>query len=323
MPSVELPALNGTDPLGFLAALGLLRVLTSEHAEPVALSFSDTTGRAILHSDLASTHQIAETLGKIVQRAGPDTAIVGVDDRFPLRRPSQSAVRASEQSGGEKDPMRVPRDQYPQLAAKVAELGDEASRWLNHLVTDLAVDGKGQAALTPYCAPAGKQSLRSFFATPLQAVRAEPAHLHEALSAWRRVDNFTGEYLDYRVIRDAADHPHGKSTEAGVPGATWLATQALRLLRLTGDGDRVTATLWHRHNRRPVMIWPLWAQPLNQTATQALLEHPALAPAPTANLTVAKEPLRQLGVFTVAAAERRPLRDTKSAGVLLPLPVGL
>ncbi|MEV4252217.1 hypothetical protein AB0J52_03495 [Spirillospora sp. NPDC049652] len=321
MSSVELPALNGTDPLGFLTALGLLRVLTSEHSAPVALSFSDTTGRATLHSDLTSTDQIAEALEKVVQRAGPDTAIVGVDDRFPLRRPSQNAVRANKQAGGEKDPMRVPRDQYPQLAAKVAELGDEASRWLTHLVTDLAVDGKGQAALTPYCAPAGKQSLRSFFATPLQAVRAEPAHLHHALTAWRRVDNFTGEYLDYRVVRDAADHPEGKSTEAGVPGATWLATQALRLLRLTGDGDRVAATLWHRHGRRPVMIWPLWTQPLDQFATQTLLEHPALAPAPHPALTVLREPLRELGAFTVAAAERRPLRDTKSAGVLLPLSV--
>ncbi|MQY06245.1 type I-G CRISPR-associated protein, Cas3-extension family [Actinomadura macrotermitis] len=322
MPAVELPALDGRDPLGFLATLGLLHLLSAELDGQAELSFSDFTGRAVLHSPLISIEEITAVLVKIVDRAGDDTAIVGVDDRFPLRRPDQSAARAAKEAGGEKDPMRVPRDQYPVLAAKVAELGEEAGRWLTHLVTDLAVDGKGQAALTPYCAPAGKQSFRSFFATPLQEVRKNASgYLREALTGWRRIDNFTGEYLDYRVIRDAADHPLGKSTESGVPGATWLATQSLLLFRLTGDGNRVAATLWHRHGRRQVMIWPLWSQPLNVSAVMTLLEHPALAPDPEPPLALSKHPLQALGVFAVAATERRPLRETKSAGVLLPIPI--
>ncbi len=315
--TVELPALDGRDPLGFLAALGLHAVLTVERGMDIRLSFSDTTGCALLHSDLGSTRAIAAAVAAHVARAGDETAIVGVDDRFPLRKPSPATARATGASNA--DPMRVPREEYPDLVARVAEMGEIAVRWLRVLITDLAIDREGRAALTPYCAPAGQQACRTFFFKPLQAVRQHPEFLREALDGWRRVDDFTGEYLDHRVIRDAGHHPSGKSVNAGVPGATWLATQALPLLRLTGDGTYATATLWHRQDRRSVMIWPLWTQPLDLDGVQAFLEHPALRPRPDSPLSVPREALQNLGAFTVAAAERQPL--SKSAGALAPLPI--
>jgi hypothetical protein len=314
--TVELPALDGRDPLGFLAALGLHNVLTLERGPRVRLSFSDTSGCALLHSDLDSTETIASALADIVARAGDNTAIVGVDDRFPLQKPSRANSRAS--GSGESDPMRVPREQYPALFARVAELGENAVRWFRVLVTDLGVDRKGRAALTPYCAPSGQQNLRTFFATPLQAVRRDPVLLLEALQGWRRVDNFTGEYLDHRVIRDAAHHPTGKSVQAGVPGATWLATQAVSLFRLTGDGNRAIATLWHHHRGRQVMIWPLWSHPLDTIAVMTLLEHPALRPRLVSRLSVNTRPLQALSVFAVAGAERQQV-NPNNAGVLAPL----
>lgn len=317
--TVELPALDGRDPLGFLAALGLLNIISEEERRGSCLSFSDTSGCAILHSDLTSTESVASVLADIVYRAGDDTAIVGVDDRFPLRKQGRATALAT--GAGQGDPMRVPREQYPDLLARVAEMGEDAVRWLCVLVTDFGVDRQGRAALTPYCAPSGQQSLRTFFATPLQAVRHGPETLREALEGWRRVDKFTGEYLDHRVIRDAAHHPEGKSVEAGVPGATWLATQALLLFRLTGDGTRATATLWHQLDNRPVMVWPLWNRPLDTAAVQTLLEHPALSPRSASGLSVTRRTLETMGVFTVAAAERQPIEGRKSAGVLAPVPI--
>ncbi|MDN3360101.1 hypothetical protein [Actinomadura sp. DC4] len=315
--TVELPALDGRDPLGFLATLGLHAVLTVERGAEVRLSFSDTTGCALLYSDLDSTRAIADALAAVVARAGDETAIVGVDDRFPLRKLDPATARAT--GASESDPMRVPREEYPALVARVAEMGENAVRWLRVLITDLGVDRSGRAALTPYCAPAGKQDCRTFFFKPLQAVRQHPEFLREALEGWRRVDYFTGEYLDHRVIRDAGHHPRGESVTAGVPGATWLATQALPLLRLTGDGTYAAATLWHRYDRRSVMIWPLWTQPLDLDGVQAFLEHPALRPRRDSPLSVPREVLQTLGAFTAVAAERQPL--SKSAGALAPLPI--
>ncbi|OHV43949.1 hypothetical protein [Pseudofrankia sp. BMG5.36] len=329
--AVEIPALDGRDPLGFLAALGLLHLLDEAgdtSVEPIRLSFSTETRATVLSSPLPTVDAIVETLASKVTAADPEAAIIGIHPDFPLRRrPGDGA--AVDEGAGDGDPMRIPRQRFQELRQQVDQLGDPAaSAWLRALVTDLAVDRAGRAALTPYMAPSGRQTTRTFFAKSLELVRMDPRCIAEALTGWRRVDGFSGEYLDHRVIRDAAHHPSGKSTEAGVPGATWLATQALALLRLTGDGTNVQATLWHRYDRRSIMTWPLWHTPLDRFAIRDLLEHPLLRPArPTPHRersgpTVARRPLEPLGVFDIAGAERQLIEGRKSAGVLAPLPIG-
>ncbi len=268
--AIEMPALDGRDPLGFLAALGLLRVISAQHGPGVWLAFSQDGGCAILRSPLPGIDAVAAALAGAVPPIAAGGVIDGAGPGFPLRKASRTAARETG-TAGESDPMRVPREHFRELLAKVEALGSPgAVTWLPVLVTDLAVDRQHRTALTLYSAPSGQQSLWTFFEKPLAAVRAEPSRLAEALSGWRRVDGVTGEYLDHRVLRSAADHPSGKSVEAGVPGATWLAT-----LRLTGDGQDPAATMWHRVGRRHLMIWPLWQHPLDEPAVRVLIEHPA------------------------------------------------
>jgi hypothetical protein len=314
--TLELPALDGRDALGFLAALGVLRILTDEVRIDAQLSFDETSARALLHSPLRSVEEVTDALVDVI-RAIPDGGVIpGVPAIFPLGK-----------AGVESDPMRVPRDQLRQTVCEVTGGGPEPalSRWIGAVVTDLAVDAKGRVGLTPYTAPAGQQSLRSFFAKPLDEVRKDPVTLiREALTGWRRVDGYTGEYLDHRVLRSAADHPSGKSVEAGVPGATWLAIMALPLLRLSGNGTSVRATLWHSiaGRRQPVMTWPIWRQPLDTLGIVTLLEHPDLGPRATANgITVIQSGWPALGVFAVAGAARQPIEGRKSAGVLAPITI--
>jgi hypothetical protein len=310
---ITLPALDGRDPLGFLAALGTTRLLAEEQPEPVRLSFDDTTALAVLHSPHRDIDHIATTLADIVHRIAEDGVVPYATAGFPRAK-----------SGTGADPMRVPPDQLRQLRDAQPDPTDR--RWLSVLLTDLATDNARRVALTPYCAPSGQQSLRSFFDKPLAAVRRHPQHLHEALTAWRRADTFTGEYLDHRVLRSAADHPHGKSTEAGVPGATWLAIMALPLLRLTGNGTNPTATLWHHvpGRREPLMAWPLWRQPLDPSAIQTLIEHPALKPKRDHNgVYVDAQAAQPLGVFAAAGAERQRITGRNFAGVLAPIAIGL
>jgi CRISPR-associated endonuclease/helicase Cas3 len=65
--AVEIPALDGRSPLGFLAALGLLQVLSSPGAGPPRLSFHQITAVAVIHSRLTSTDQIAAELGGVTR----------------------------------------------------------------------------------------------------------------------------------------------------------------------------------------------------------------------------------------------------------------
>jgi len=308
---VELPALGGRNPLGFLAALGLLRTLDADGAGPLQMSFSHQSAAACLHSPLTSADEIADTLQGLIARS-PGAAIAGLDPRFPF-----PAGRGS-------DPMRRPREDFAGLVEEVRTLDERAATdWLPFLFTDLAIDSQGRADLTPFCAPSGKQNLRTFFDKPLSAVRSEPSRLREALTMWRRVDGFTGEYLDHRVINSAADDPGGRAgAERGVPGATWLATMALPLLRVTGDGEQITATLWHRTGRRLIMIWPLWHQPLDLPGVQVMIEHPCLVPVDS-KPTVRSGSWEALGIFAVYGAERQQIHRRKFAGVLAPCPIAV
>lgn len=325
---VTLPALDGRDPLGFLAALGVLRVIAS--TQPSAqLSFSPGIGTAILHSTLTDIDAITMELAAAVSRIPENSVLENTGPQFPLRKPSRQ--RARDTGATQKDPMRVVRNEFrTALRAAVEAQGSPAAlEWLDVLVTDLGTDNTGRAAVTPFNAPSGQQSLWTFFEKPLAAVQEKPEYLKEALTGWRRVAGFTGEYLDHRVLNSAADHPSGRSSEAGVPGPTWLAIQALLMFRLTGDGTNAKSTLWHRAGKRQVMIWPLWRQALDQHAVCVLLEHPLLGTARHPDGSnglgskASPEQLSALGIFSICGAQRVGIEGRKSAGALAPINVSL
>jgi hypothetical protein len=309
--AIDLPALDGRSPLGFLASLGLLRLLEIAGVDSLRLSFSPVSATALLHSPLGSIDAVAERLEELLAGTPADAVVVRSDPRFPLR------------AGKNADPMRRSRAEFRGLLAEMALIDDRAcGEWMPFLFTDLAVDSQGRADLTPFCAPSGKQNLRTFFEKPFSAVRANPSLIREALVGWRRVDGFTGEYLDHRVLNSAADDPGGRSVERGVPGATWLAAMAIPMLRLTGDGEHPQATLWHRVGRRSVMIWPLWQQPLERCAITVLIEHPALRPTGDPP-EVSEDSWPDLGIFAVYGAERQRIPGRNFAGVLAPFPVAV
>jgi CRISPR-associated endonuclease/helicase Cas3 len=258
--------------------------------------------------------QISAALHRIVQDIPTQGALPRVRAAWPP------------QIGVGKDPLRVPRHHLHELRGRACQLGGEhAPAWVHTIVTDLAADTDGRVVLTPFMAPAGGQKAATFFSKPLELVLKDPEVLHQALTGWQRLEGCTGENLDHRAIRTAVDTTTGVSTPSGVPGATWLATQALPLLPLSGDGRYLRAGLWYRYHRQRIMLWPVWKHPLDLDSVQALLTHPNLTPPPAGQPTpcLDRKGLVPLGVLTVAAAHRRPIPGGKSAGVLTPMPVDL
>jgi hypothetical protein len=313
--TVEIPALDGRLPLGFLASLGLL-VLLDDLAIETRLSFSPVTAAAVIHSPLLTLDDVAQVLADYVATTDKNTAITGVQPGFPL-------------GGKTGDPMKKTREQYRALAAATVQTDPRAAAWLPHLATDLAVDNQGRGAVTPITAQDRNEGLAEFFKGPLTKIRDEPGRIREALSSWRRVPGTKALMLDYQALWFAADDQAGKrQQERGVPGATWLATMSLRLLRLTGNGHTAQATLWHQMRGRNVMLWPLWRQPLGTQAVQALIEHPAIVPVPqpdgkrgASEVAVRNASWRRLGIMGVYAATRIRAEGQKSQRVLTPIPV--
>lgn len=315
MTTQSLPALDGRTPLGFLAALGVLRLIT-DHAQPddpdprgpasntPRLAWSTRDCTAVLHSPHGTLDDLVTHLERIVQAIPQDGVLPAMPAHFPP-------------PGEAPDRLRLPRPDLRVLAGELSRTyGPAVERWLSALVTDLSVDEKQRADISQFAAPSGKQSMRTMLQKPLDRVRAEPGLLREALTAWRRYPGVSGEYLDHRVLFDSVDAADGRSAERGVPGATWLALMSYPLFLTTGIGGEPVTTCWQRlgtAERR--MVYPLWSEPLDSYGVRALLDHHVLGAAEPGSPPA---DARLLGTFLVVHAERRRIAGRTFSGVLTP-----
>lgn len=317
---VGLPALDGRTALGFLAACGLLRIAEEELGREARLSWSVDDGTAQVEIDgCDNLTEIVDLLTDFLGSLGEGQLLPGGPVGFPPR---------AGQTGG--DPMRRPREDLRTATERWrAECGEEfVERWIPAMVSDLATDGEGRAHHTLLAAPSGKQTFNTMFAFNLAAVRKDPAaRLAEALRSWRRVEKFSGEYLDHRVIRSATDTTEGRSLEAGVPGATWLALMAMPWFPVGGDGKQRVNAGWRTIGppKRLYFVWPLWNPRLDGAAVRAVVSHPAIESESVGSglrlrASVSAQ-LAALGIFAVMAARREFIPERNFAGVLVPVPV--
>ena len=305
MTALTLPALDGRTPLGFLAGLGVLQLVATFTSHEPRLAWSRTDATAVLHDAHRDIDALVDELARTVAEIPARGVLPGLNADFPP-------------PGEAPDKLRLTRDRFTPYAAKVsADDGPVGERWLGSLVTDLSVDDKQRADISLFAAPSGKQSMRTMLEKPLALIRRNPRLLHEALVAWRRYGNVSGEYLDHRVLFDAVDAPDGRPAERGVPGATWLALMSYPLMRTTAAGAEPLTTCWQDFGRTGGrrMVYPLWSHPLDPVSVQALLGHPVLESAAPG---VPPPPAALLSVFAVVHAQRRRIAGRTFAGVLTP-----
>lgn len=330
--ALDLPALDGRLPLGFLAACGVLRLLGDSQARdneaPLRLSWDPVRATARLHTALS--------LDEVVARLAGIAVGIGRESLFPHAPASFPGEPRPEWPSN--DGLRVPRQQFRQQLSMWHAQSDPVvtDEWVPALVTDQTADIRKTKAhgdtpaqkiacvsITPFAAPSGQQTFRTMFTKTLEMMQHDQDLIRQALVAWRRVPGVTGEYLDHHVLGSATDRSDGQSVEIGVPGATWLALMALPLFPAWGDGASIFAGGWQRVGRRRILAWPAWRAPLDLAAAKALTTHPGLrltAPDP-AHVMCDMSTLVPLSVFRVLAAERRQIPGRTFAGVLTPVSV--
>lgn len=314
MHELELPALRGDSALGFLAALGVLELTALSLDHTPRLSWHSPTGPAVLHTHQPFTHETLATLLHAHLPTDPDDEPLPIAPGI-LSLPPHKAVERTPN-----EPLRMPIA----LALKrlrehtAAERLDHSpiARWFTALVNQLHLAPPTSGAkpgpveslytkTTPLFAPSGRMTLANNWTKAAVRCRNDRSHLLAALTAWRRADDYTGASLDYASSGDAHTTSHGKPSQQGVPGATWLALHSFATFHLTGTGRRGHATSWENTPAGPTLTWPTWHPPLTPTAVSTLLEHPLLR---TPNPDPTK--LHNLGVTAHYTATRSRLSNS-------------
>jgi hypothetical protein len=302
---IELPALDGRTPLGFLAAMGLHHLVSQNVDRDATLAWQPSTCLPMLSTQrFNELDELADWLIDLASTQPGEVLQPGWPPGFPP-------------PGEAPDKLVPPRSDLPNLVKRYAG----AERLIGSLVTDLAVNEAGRVRRTPMVAPTGKQSFSTMLNNQDGYVRAEPELLRQALTRWRRIRGTTAEGFDSAALIGGADDPAGRPGERAVPGAVWLAIAGLTRYRLAADGrGRTTATAWRRVNGRSLLVWPLWTPSLGSDAILALLEHPEVTVSASQHgLQAQVRALAPLGVSRICGAARAG--GGNSDGPLVPVTV--
>ncbi len=305
--TVSVPALRGDDPLGFLAALGLVALAEQGELPSLRLAWEGRHApNAVIDGDFDSLDSLGEALEKTfrsLRERGELAPGFGTD--FP---PQQT---------GTTDPMRMSPGKMAELYQRADEMWHDGqpwfARWLIALTGQATVkDAKrGDVALTPFYAPTGRMTLRgSIFEKTIEAVEQVDGP-GDAVRRWRRI-SYYGANFDDRAERDAGVTTTGKPDSQGAPSPTWLAAMAMRLFPMTDDGRKTSAVGWQRARMfqgftSRSLVWPVWRPFLDAAAVRTLLARPELEleSGEVQDSNVAR--LAALGVTGVFGSSRRTL----------------
>lgn len=257
---IELPGLDGGNPLGFLAALGMLDVLHRDGREPTLRWTDDIVPVPVVSG--------AETAAELV-------AVLVAD----LSRWQHSVVLTGP-SGERPDDVKPMPDLLRRWAEAVAAtIGDGRADvdLFCALLSEGAVDGKGNGKPTHLHFTAGQQKFLVMVRELADRVDAE--RFREALlGPW--LENSTLPTLSWssQGDRSYALRATDPSTEKrlGVPGADWLAFLGLaflptKIVTAPGGKNVLRTSACDRDWKHSALRWPLWAVPLDRDTIWSLV----------------------------------------------------
>lgn len=292
MTEVDLPALEGTNPLGFFAALGVVDALTTADSNPTLRWTDELVPHAVI-SGSGDLESVLDLLDR--DRAKWNESILL---NFPESSPLPDV----------KPDAKVLRAWFDAVSRQIDSRAD--SDRLCAILAEGALDGNGKAKPTHLHFTAGQQQFLEMVRTLISEVDQE--RLKEAICGPWRYDSplpsLSWDARGERVYAVRATNP-SKEKRLGVPGADLLAFRGLvfyPVLRTVNGALRTTAcdSEW----KRSAFRWPLWSVPCTRDVIRSLVaDRTLVSPRPTAR----PEDLAARGIISVL---RAPIRRTDQGG---------
>ena len=275
--SIRLTGIDGSDPLGFFAALGVLRVLGDRaQADTPKLSWRN-------EGAWVPTIHGVDSVAAIVDVVMSDLATWADEPALQLAYTKAGEAAEAEAPGAIRDlkpPPGLQRERFAEAARAAAE-SPRRARVLAAFGTDVALDNSGKIKPTALHFTAGQQQFLKMVDGLRSGLTAE--HVVEALEGpWTTTStlpslSWTGTGQRMYALRATA--PSGDK-RGSCPGAEWLAFIGLTFFpcvpEASARGPRVLTTGVRGEWKTSRFTWPLWSPPASARAIEGLLRTPSL-----------------------------------------------
>lgn len=260
MSRIDLAGVDGSNPLGFLAALGLLRVVPGAR-----LGFAaDGSYRAFLNG----LHKSA--LAAVVVA---DASSAAGSAPWRLTYTKSATKKQGPQVVAD---LKPPPEDFKKFLVRCVESWvagrDEAVAYAAAYCTDIAVDGKGNTKPTAFHFTAAQQT----FLGAVEEIRASvtpewvEASLFEGHAA-KRGSNLRWDPGAERSWALMANNPSDDGTLVNAP-LEWLAFRGLPLLPTFPRGIRIITTGVSGRGEDLAFTWPLWSVPASLQTVRSVLQ---------------------------------------------------
>jgi hypothetical protein len=266
MTSIHLPGLDGSNPLGFLASLGLLRVLSRE-TESTRLGFLDDGSCRAFVDGFSDSDDVVAAIVRDAQ-----TAVGTQPWKLSYEKQEKNGVK---RVADLKAPPEVFED-YLRIGIQQWRSGnDEAVAYAAAYGTSIARDGKDKTKPTAFHFTAANQEF-------LKTVEESRSHVDVE---WTRKSLLTGYAArpgsnlrwDPAAERNwalMANNPNDEGTSVDAP-LEWLAFRALPLFptfpKNSGVRPRVITTAVTGRGDEMRFVWPLWTVPVSLSTVSSLV----------------------------------------------------
>lgn len=268
---IMLGGLDGSNPLGFLAALGVLRVL-SERAEPGEAPRLFWQNQGVWRPALRSEY----TREELVSALAGD---IGTWENDPALE-----LKYAKQEGSEKlaHDLKPRPDRFREYLRRLLDSRDErrerALAYAAAFGTETVTDNNGNVKPTALHFTAGQQELLAMVDQLVNGAKGVPgvsdSDIQEALfGPWKYARPLPVLGWDGTASRDyalRASDP-SKDKKEGVPGADWLAFRGLAFLPVAPRGARIMTPGCYGGWKTGYFQWPLWIVPLGAEVIRSLV----------------------------------------------------
>ena len=262
MNGVHLTGLEGTNPLGFLAALGVQVAFASEPEQPRLWWSDDIVPHAVVDVDF-SIARIADQAMKVIAQWKDSPAV-------SPRRCDGSAMPKGDELKFTPDDTRT----YLSSAGQC----DSAGALITALVAEGSLDNNGAAKPSDLYFTAGKQHFLKSVREILKEVSRDDV-LVGLQGPWKyesKVKSLMWDVVDDRVYALRADDPSstsGSDPKRTNPGPEALAVLGLTLHPVFGSRGRTLTQGWSGSWMTRSYAWPIWRKPASPYAVKSLLTH--------------------------------------------------